>query len=259
MLSNRAVGKVLDATSNDKKLVLVGGQAILFWVSRFAHAPEFHDDDVPLASEDIDYVGNVRSAKKLSMIIGGELRVPKPDDHTPNTATLDTTIDGEDVHIDFLASVQGIPREIEKHAIDFRLKPDSEKPDLRVMHPLHCLISKVANATTLGRTDLHAQTQLEATPVILREYISELLDGDPDGKGREASRVLMQLGHYLETNIEGGRDAHLIMKRDPLNVLKIYETDQRLDPRFRTKQIGAAIDRISNKRVSRARRTAQSS
>jgi hypothetical protein len=96
-----------------------------------------------------------------------------------------------------------------------------------LMHPLHCLQSRVANVIKLERGDDVAPRQLEASPVIVREYITEAL---ASGDEKEATRTLQRLYQYLRSDMYGRR-AHEHMRRDPAEVLNVFADDERIDER----------------------------
>jgi hypothetical protein len=123
------------------------------------------------------------------------------------------------------------------------------------MHPMQCLESKLANRVTLGRTDVSAQTQLEATIPILREFVSEMLaasNGHRSTEARMAVDALIQLAKYLRSD-QTGKQADKFMERDPLSILRHFAEDNRLPVLFRYRNITKAIIRIENMRKSRDR------
>ena len=124
------------------------------------------------------------------------------------------------------------------------------------MHPVHCLESKLANRVTIGRDSIPAQTQLEATVPILREFVSEMLAiGKGDHRStaaRTAVDALSELAHYLRSDPIGKR-ADKLMARDPLSILLHFAGDDRLPLRFRENNIANSIVRIEEERRSRDR------
>ena len=167
-------------------------------------------------------------------MLGGTLRIPRADDHTPQTAVVSATIDGQEIEIDFLWHVKGVdPTSLEKQAVEIRLtvRVGGKIGELRVpiMHPLHCMQSRIANVVDLHRdTDL-SRRQLEALPIVLREYLSEALD---DGGHRHVTGVLQALHGYLLSD-PTGRKAHKAMENDPAAILDHFQDDERLDARWR--------------------------
>lgn len=121
-----------------------------------------------------------------------------------------------------------------------------------VMHPLHCLQSRIANLVELGRTDDTARRQAEAAPIVLREYIGFQLG---HGGEREVVDTFRNLYDYLARD-PLGRNAHAVIARDPLEAMDAFVADPRLDSRYRAMTLKPAIARIRKKRIAIARRAA---
>lgn len=116
---------------------------------------------------------------------------------------------------------------------------------IRLMHPLHCLQSRVANVLELGRQDGTSQRQLAAAPIVLREYIDEAL---ADGAQREAIESLQALFKYLRMDING-RKAHRILRHDPVDIFRHFLKDDRLDIRWRARSLAHMIVQLEEKRT----------
>lgn len=121
--------------------VLIGGQAVAFWIRYFNIEPR-----LPGLTADVDYLGTKAEAKRASsrLKLRHKLKIATLDDATPNTAVLSVDMDGypEPVLIDYLASIIGIEsKDIERTAIlvEFQGEP------LRVLHPLLLLQAKIWN------------------------------------------------------------------------------------------------------------------
>lgn len=116
--------------------------------------------------------------------------------------------------------------------------------DIRLMHPLHCLQSRVTNLVKLERRDDTARRQAEAAPIVLREFISEAL---ADGDQRAAIDIFAGLFAWLRSEPEG-RVAHRHLTTDPLDVMRHFLEDERLDPRYREFQLTSMIHKLEKKR-----------
>ena len=121
--------------------VLIGGQAVAFWIQYFGIRPR-----LPALTGDIDYLATIAEAKRVSarLKIPHKFKTASLDDHTPNSAVLSVEIHGypEPVLIDYLASIIGVESEaIRKSAvvIEFEGEP------IRILHPLHLLRAKIGN------------------------------------------------------------------------------------------------------------------
>ncbi|MEC3909432.1 hypothetical protein U5A82_02770 [Sphingobium sp. CR2-8] len=203
----------------------------------------------PYTSKDLDYFGQREAAEKLAHALNGTLLIPHSDDHTPQTAIVQATIGEQDVEIDFLWHVKGVnTASLEKQAVEVRMHVRAGSRTgqmlIPIMHPLHCMQSRLANVVTLHRdTDL-ARRQLEASPIVLREYLFEALAA---GGHRHVTSVLQGLADYLLSD-PVGRKAHKVMKNDPAAVFAHFQDDDRLDERWREKSLGAVRQKIAERR-----------
>jgi len=121
--------------------VLIGGQAVAFWIRYFRIQPR-----LPALTEDIDYLGTKAEAKRVSsrLKIRHQLKTATLDEHTPNSAVLSVEMPGypEPVLIDYLASVVGVESDAIKESA---VVVEFEGETLRVLHPLHLLQTKIWN------------------------------------------------------------------------------------------------------------------
>jgi hypothetical protein len=185
----------------------------------------------------------------LAIALEGELLIPNADNFTPQSAVVKVTIDGHEILIDFLSHVLGIQdAKLKKSAINLlvqvRTPAGDEQLKIPIMHPLHCFQSRVANIIYLQRRDDTAKRQLEASPIILREFISEML---ANGQIDHATETLQHLHKYLLADIYG-KKAHGVMKNDPLKTLQYFLQDKRIDKRFREMTLVSFCKQISQKR-----------
>src|SRR3546814_8711330 len=101
-------------------------------------------------------------------------------------------IEGRQIESDFQTHLLGVQSPgLEDAAVEIimRVRTTDGEGTLAVpiMHPLHCLQSRIANVVTLHRKQDVARRQLEAAPIVLREYVAEMLD---IGLHREATSTL---------------------------------------------------------------------
>ena len=92
-----------------------------------------------------------------------------------------------------------------------------------------------------------ARTQAEAALIILRRYIHDTLD-DLDHK--EARDCFSTLYWYLRSD-EYVRVADLKLGLDPLNIIQAFVDDERIDPRYRERQLKKMVANIEKRRASR--------
>ena len=261
-MDDHHINAVLRAIEDKPDIVLVGGNAIVVWVRHYASAPEFAVGDV-VTTRDIDFLGTPTRARQLAAAVDASIKVAGMDDLGPSTAVLDLGSKNEDdERIDFINHVQGPGGDVERAAVSLQIRlpgdPAGTLTTVRIMHPLHCLQSKLANRLAIGRVGASAQAQLEATSVVLREYISEMLDQATKPSIKLAMRTMERLGDYLQRDFNG-RHADQQMARDPLVVLEQFAADERLPELYRQHQVAGAIERVREMRSRRSPGTTEGS
>jgi hypothetical protein len=161
------------------RLVLVGGQAIEVWgVLLDVPAPTGDQNSL---TEDTDWLGSAADAQWLANFLqcenAIELTKATLDDNTANTAVLLLQRpDGRILLMDFLHSITGLVNAaINKMAVLLELPNQHGKLlSLRVLHPLHCLQSRMANLQIYskkraGNGPLQAQWAVD----IVRAYLHQ--------------------------------------------------------------------------------------
>jgi hypothetical protein len=84
-LSREEVDRVLvqlGPLTAERSVVLVGGQAVAYWV-RILGVADRMPGFLPLTSKDIDFEGSARAARHAAALLGGSVRIAGLDDHTP--------------------------------------------------------------------------------------------------------------------------------------------------------------------------------
>jgi hypothetical protein len=216
-----------------EEIVLVGGQAVGFWVDVYAARDPELARLVPLASKDIDFCGDVRAVRICGERLAGRTRIASMDDHTPNTGVV-TFVDAHDVErtIDFIDQPHGLrARDVYRMALPIRVLDDAGLPTdvaFRVMHPAHVMESRVHNCVGLpGYQSAHALKQLGASVACAREFIRDMLASD-------RTRVALTLNERIFTFCLEDRDGRVVHAKhgvDPFEA--VVADDDRLPARFR--------------------------
>jgi hypothetical protein len=234
---------------------IIGGQATNFWAWFYEEREPDLANLGPFTSEDIDYFGSKEIAATVADALGGQLFVPQPGDHTPNTAQIVATFNGKPLRIDFLNSVLGVRHdELEKGVsvleIDAELDGKPTKVQIKVLHPLLCLKSRIVNILhpATRRKDLISKVQAEGALIILRRFIDDALD-DPNG-WKDVHSCFRRLFRYLRHD-EYVKIADIQTSVDPLTVLKHFADDTRIDHRYRNRNLKTMIAKIEQRRKGR--------
>jgi hypothetical protein len=241
--------QLLEAVGRDEAVV-VGGQAMMLWAQHLIDRhPELNF--LLAASFDVDFYGNLAAAERLAAVLGkSRLSTPKMDDNTVNAAVVRGLLnDVRPIHIDFMRALEGVEdASIRENAVMLEgADPrNGQAIAIRVLHPLDCLRSRLANINVLRRTSTLSVMSAKAAVLIVQAFVEELLDA---GAGKEAQRVLMDLEFIA-------RDAYptLAFKEfgiDPADAMRPFTKDERLDDRWRAKTFCRALSRLEAKAASR--------
>jgi hypothetical protein len=238
----------------DDAAFIIGGQATNFWAWFFQDKEPDLKLKGPFTSEDIDYFGSRDVARNVAAALGGELLVPDIDDFTPNTAQIRMSFHGKPLVIDFLGGILGVhEREIRRGVSVLEVQGEIDgRPTIvliKVMHPLLCLKSRIINMVhpSLGRHGTIARTQAEAALIIVRRFIHDTLDDDDHHEAKECFRTLFR---YLRSD-EYVKVADLKLGLDPLNIIRTFVDDKRIDSRYRGRQLKQMVAKIEERRANR--------
>jgi hypothetical protein len=168
--------KSLDAflRSMSTDMVLVGGQALAFWMKRYRVNAEG-----AMISNDGDALGEVRAALHLSRQLKAKLILPEPAALSSLVAQLRIPVsNGKVRNIDvlhLLYTTSGLSksneftRRVQTDAVTVQIEPGFE---IRVMHPLDLLESRAHNAVGLiEQKGEHVVTQARWAIEVMRQVI----------------------------------------------------------------------------------------
>lgn len=156
--------------------VVVGGQAVNLWATRYySQCPQL-EQYLPFASEDLDFYGGKLEAIQCSTALGGRATLNENFDPSPNTGVVLVPFKNKQLRIDFLGSVFGLSdSEISDTALNIEGRDELSGVRLKVLHPLLCLEGKLRALNSLpqgGRQDLkHALISV----ICLNAYLNEVL------------------------------------------------------------------------------------
>ncbi len=132
--------------SENWRAIIVGGQAVNLWAMKFDAELTGLDQYRPYTSRDLDFYGGRVEAKRLMEILGGKGKLNDGTDPSPNAAVIELPLaDGRNLIIDVLTGVFGVSSsELIRTAVAWTLSESGIGSELRVMHPLLLLESKLA-------------------------------------------------------------------------------------------------------------------
>ncbi|MGH3263377.1 MAG: hypothetical protein ACRDNS_15445 [Trebonia sp.] len=243
--------RALAPIAQDRSAVLVGGQAVAFW-ARFLGILDARPALAPLLSKDIDFEGTGEAARRAADLLGGSVRIPSFDNHTPNTGVV-VFVDGEgiDRKIDFLQAPLGLRSEdVLATAVAMVIEEIAGigTVPLLVMHPERCMESCVYNVQILGRVDDVAIRKLSASILAARAW-SRLLLGDESIPERQRVRAVLGLNERIFRKCHGDfRFRVLFAERgvDPFDAVLV--DDDRLPERFRDRRYPQMAEQLAGRR-----------
>lgn len=139
------IQKLLDAAGD--QLVLVGGQALAFWVDWYGLSHE--QPSLPAISNDVDFLSpsaaDKASVQRLAGAIDGKPVYPHEKALTSLVGQAVVDVSAEEyVNVDVIFKVIGIKGEtVRQRAV--KITPGRARPPFLVMHPLDVLRSRLAN------------------------------------------------------------------------------------------------------------------
>ena len=237
----------------DSSLIVIGGQALNYWCDRYqANSPELNQYG-PFASKDLDFQGSQDLARWSSEQLDGE--------YSPGFGSKGTRLNGVvrvfdenrelRLQVDFLQSPYGLNADetIKFSAkVEFSGKLDTHTPTkaigARVMHPLHCLESRLHNV--LGLPDQydndHGLRQLKAAIVCLRSFIEDISTLDQKRAHALNERVFKFALH--------GLNAVRIFKGRGIDVFEAASNADTLSENFRTIRYPQMVAELAKRRGS---------
>lgn len=231
----------LEKVVRDRRVVLVGGQAVAIWAAKLEDRMADTLVDA-VASRDIDLLGNSSDLRRSAELLGARVRVAKSEDRTPLTGVaifLDS--DGHERRLDVMASVYGMdPEDIRHTAIEAELLVDGDRQiHVWVMHPERCMESRVHNSALSNKqTDL-AWRQLQASILCARAFSQLLLDE----RGEAAVRDVLKLNERIFGFAQEERCSKLASDRG-IEAFDAVLDDERLPEKFRTVRLPQMQERI---------------
>ena len=161
-------------------IVLIGGQALNFWAEQFVGRAAALLAEAPYASKDIDFCGTQAQLALCARALNG-----RPTYQSEKTRSLCIGVvhyldaNRKERELDFLSKPFGLEAErIWEMSFPATVKSqDGREATVRIMHPLHCFMSRVSNVGGLDKyhTD-HGLRQMRASILCMRAFLQSQLD-----------------------------------------------------------------------------------
>lgn len=238
--TERIIARLEQVVCN-RRVVLVGGQAVAIWASKLeSRIADALVDAV--ASRDINLLGNSSDLRQSAELLDAHVRVAKWEDRTPLTGVaifLDS--EGHERRLDVMASVYGMNAEdIRQTAIEAELVIDEDhQVNVWIMHPERCMESRVHNSVLANKQTELAWRQLRVSILCARAFSQLLLDERGDAAVRDVLKLNERIFHFAQED----RCSKLAFDRG-IEAFDAVLDDDRLPDKFRTVRLPQMLDRI---------------
>ncbi len=160
--------------------IVVGGQAVNLWVHYYSQGQM--PFAVPIASKDIDVVGDAKLAAACALALQARCqKVNRVKEAVPMNAIVFVGDERDGLKIDFQdGSAPNTPQEIWDAAIPL----PTTWGRVRVMHPLHCVKSRIFNVLEIRHKgelkydNPHGNAQMRAAMQVFQHFAEELAAAD---------------------------------------------------------------------------------
>lgn len=157
-----------------KPYVLIGGQAVFFWASRYAAEEPALEQARPFTSADLDFHGGRKDVLRLARQLDLSPEFPPPAALTALAGIIPIKIGNARTSIEFVRQVAGLKSaDVSKLAIE----REFNGTQIRVLDPISLLCSKANLALTVDQKQRRDVDHLQIMVVCVRAFLRETLHG----------------------------------------------------------------------------------
>ena len=213
--------------------VLIGGQAVYFWATRYVDEETSLEQLRPFTSSDIDFHGGRTDVLRLAEKLGRRAEFPPAHVLTSLVGMIPLTIGNARSSVEFVRQVAGVKAgDISKFAVEREFNGTK----IRVLDPISLMIGKTNLALTVDqkqRRDVdHLRIMVVCTRAFLRETLAGVEAGELPARGwlGAVERVLK-----LAESADGKKAARKlrVVWREALPEKEIATSEHRLVAQFR--------------------------
>ena len=219
--------------------MLIGGQALAFWVARYG-IPVNPGPRVYI-SADADFLGLTEHVRRFSRAIGGKAVYPPRRGLSALAGAVEKDVGGKVIGIDVLHKVVGLDADdVRKRAIEVTHPKD---PSFRfsVMDPVDCLVSRFENLRRISEKQNEVGIwQATMAIAVCRAYVEELIKM---GDGRKAMKIATAV-----FQVAGSTTGLQNYKKYGLDILEAIPLDRFENANFRNEQAPRSTAKISKAR-----------
>lgn len=231
-----------------ENVVLIGGQALNFWARQFLQRVPRLKDEGPFTSKDIDFCGTQEDMRLCARALGGR-EVYQSSAARSLCVGVVHYYDSHDQarQLDFLSKPFGLEAEpVFDMSFPAELtSQDGRRVSIRIMHPFHCFMSRVANVGGLEKyqTD-HGVRQLKASLLCMRTFLELELEA---GEERIVTKLNERIFKFCLEDY--AQRVYELCGIEPFSA--VLAGDARLPEKFNTIRYPQMQERINKRRVGR--------
>ena len=185
-------GQVLNLRNRDNApYLLIGGQAVNYWASRYLEKEPLLGELSPFTSEDIDFKGDRGDVESMARQLKLQPNFPSPVGMTALVGSIPFRSGDIDSNIEVVRSIPGAPKNVEQTAIEIEF----EGMHLRVLDPISLLAAKLALFATVPQENRQDGRHIRILIPCVRQFLSELLHSIEDGE--LTARDWLKIARYL--------------------------------------------------------------
>ena len=250
MLQIKDVYHILKPLPEPGEAILIGGQALNFWAEYYSIKDPSFNAYAPFISEDIDFLGGMDTAIAMQEAWHGKILIPDMDTHTPAIAKVNFKLkDERQVSVDFLDIMLGADTYHVKKEAPFTEIPDSQKT-FKVLHPAHCLASRLINTYGILKRrshpyGIHEAKRTELAIKVLYHYTCELFKKQDKSFHKDAYKLIEYTADLAAE--DSAKQAYYLDKIDVLDAIP-KEPALGMTKNFLNKRYPQIKDNVTRKR-----------
>ena len=164
----------------DTRVILVGGQAVYFWATRYFDRFPALEAFLPYTSQDADYLADVPAAQELARHLKSRF-CPSPVKGGMLGLSLGDIPLGEDMKVEILGRINGVRSDDVRAAA---LVIGWQNLEVRVIHPAQLYVGKGCNLLGLDQTDRQDGKHFGIMQWVMRGFLGDLARGAAQGDPR---------------------------------------------------------------------------
>ena len=207
----------------DTQAILVGGQAVYFWASRYSDRFPALETFLPYTSQDADYLADVPTAQRLASQLQSRFHPAPTKGGMLGLSLGDIPLEGE-MKVEILGRINGVKSDDVRAAA---LVIGWQDLEVCVIHPAQLYVGKGCNLLGIDQTERQDSQHFGIMQWVMRGFLADLaqtaMQEDPRpfldccehlmrfAASREGIK-LIDLGHMSATGLWPGLEDHLNAK-----------------------------------------------